>query len=83
MTQAFAICVAADPRPNAAIAGAAEKREALPARLLNVGTLCFPGFDLRTFEGFGRLVDASSNDAPRSADKAGASLRRALIGSSI
>jgi alpha-ketoglutarate-dependent taurine dioxygenase len=65
---------------QAAVADAMAQRDALFAQLLVSGALLFRGFELRTTEEFGRLVDALSGGSPRFGYAGGASPRRALEG---
>ena len=76
----FAVHPVGDSSVEAAVAIAAARRDALSARLLTSGALLFRGFDLRTPQAFGRLVDAFSGDAPRLGYSGGASPRRAIGG---
>ena len=54
----FLICPAAGSDAQAAVAIATAHRDALSAQLMVSGALLFHGFELRTTEEFGRLVDA-------------------------
>jgi alpha-ketoglutarate-dependent taurine dioxygenase len=65
---------------QAAVTLATTRRDALSAQLLISGALLFRGFELRTTEEFGRLVDAFSGGSPRFGYAGGASPRRAMKG---
>jgi alpha-ketoglutarate-dependent taurine dioxygenase len=65
---------------QAAVTLATTPRDALSAQLLVSGALLFRGFELRTTEEFGRLVDAFSGGSPRFGYAGGASPRRAMKG---